>query len=45
MYIVADFTKLYTIEDYRETIESKLRTLDVSILALNAGMMTPGGFE
>jgi len=45
MYIVADFTKLLTMDDYRDTIESKLRELDVSILILNAGMMQPGPFE
>jgi len=44
MYIVADFTKLLTMDAYRETIESKLNELDVSILILNAGMMQPGHF-
>jgi len=45
MYVVADFTKLLTIQDYKDTIESKLRDLDVSMLILNAGMMQPGPFE
>ena len=29
MYIVADFSKLLTLDDYRNTIESKLIDLDV----------------
>ena len=37
MSIIADFSKLYTIEDYRTTIETKLSNIDVSILVLNAG--------
>jgi len=45
MYIVADFSKLLTMDDYRDTIESKLRDLDVSILILNAGMTAMGPFE
>ena len=45
MYIVADFSKLLTFDDYRDTIESKLRDLDVAMLILNAGMMTPGPFS
>jgi len=45
MYIVADFTKLLTMDAYRDTIESKLRNVDVSILILNAGMGEPGPFE
>ena len=45
MYIVADFTKLLTMDAYRETIESKLKELDVSMLILSAGMMQPGPFE
>ena len=44
MHVVADFTKLLTMEAYKETIESKLRGLDVAILVLNAGMATPGPF-
>ena len=45
MNIVADFTKLLTMDDYRDTIESKLRDLDVSILILNAGMTAKGPME
>lgn len=44
MYVVADFTKLLTFEDYATTIESKLRNLDVSMLIINAGMGKPGIF-
>jgi len=45
MYIVADFTKMLTLDDYRNIIESKLRDLDVSILILNAGMASTGPFD
>lgn len=45
MYIVADFTKMLTLDDYRNIIESKLRNLDVSMLILNAGMAATGPFE
>ena len=45
MYIVADFTKMLTLDDYRNTIESKLRNLDVSMLIINAGMGGPGPFN
>ena len=44
MYVVADFTKILTFEDYTNTIESKLRDLDVSMLIINAGMGKPGPF-
>ena len=45
MFIVADFTKMLTLDDYRRTIESRLRDLDVSMLILNAGMAATGPFE
>lgn len=45
MYIVADFTKMLTLDEYRDTIESKLRNLDVSMLILNAGMAATGPFD
>jgi short-subunit dehydrogenase len=45
MYIVADFSKMLTMDDYRNTIESKLRNLDVSMLILNAGMGAAGPFD
>jgi len=45
MYIVADFTKLFTFEDYRNVIESKIRNLDVSMLILNAGIGAFDSFE
>jgi len=44
MYIVADFTKMLTLDEYRNTIESKLKNLDVSMLILNAGMASTGPF-
>ena len=45
MYIVADFTKLLTLDDYRNTIVSKLDHLDIAILILNAGMAATGPFD
>ena len=44
MCIVADFSKMYTIQDYEDVIASKVKDLDVSILALNAGMGVFGPF-
>ena len=45
MYIVADFTKMMTLDDYRTTIANKLSDIDVSMLILNAGMAATGPFD
>jgi len=37
MYIVADFEKMTTIEEYRKVIASKLKDKDIGILVANAG--------
>ena len=42
MSIIADFSKIYSIKDYRTTIEAKLSNIDVSILVLNAGISYSG---
>jgi short-subunit dehydrogenase len=42
MYITIDFSKLTTINEYEDKVLTRLKDLDVSILALNAGI---GGTE
>ena len=37
MYIVADLSKMYKVEDYKATIADKLVDLDVAIVVANAG--------
>ena len=44
MYIVADFEKLTSIEQYKTLITSQLRDLDIGILVANAGNMEPGPY-
>ena len=43
--LVADFSKLKSVQDYRETISQKLENYDVAILAINAGVGNFGPFE
>jgi len=38
MYILIDFSKLTTIEEYEEKVYKRLKDIDVGILALNAGI-------
>ncbi len=38
MYILIDFSKIKTIEEYHEKLYKKLENIDVAILALNAGI-------
>jgi len=42
--IVADFSKMFSIEDYEQTIGSKIKDLDVGIVVLNAGKALMGPF-
>jgi 17beta-estradiol 17-dehydrogenase / very-long-chain 3-oxoacyl-CoA reductase len=43
--VVADFSKLKTIADYKEAIGEKIKDLNVGILVLNAGWTQPGAFN
>ena len=43
-YIVADFFAMKTIEEYEESIASKLKDKDVALLFLNAGVGQVGAF-
>lgn len=45
MSIVADFLKMRTLEEYRSTIATKLQSLDVAVLVLNAGYQQIGEFK
>ena len=40
--IVADFTRLATIDDYQNKIGEKLKDIDLAVLVLNAGVLFPG---
>lgn len=44
MYVVADFAKLNTIDDYRTKVADKLKGIDIGILILNAGMANMAPF-
>lgn len=44
MAIVADFSKMHTIQEYRDTIGSKLKDIDIAMLFLNAGVAQMGCF-
>ena len=44
MCIVADFGSMKTIDEYQTKIASKLENIDVSVLVINAGVVTPGSF-
>jgi short-subunit dehydrogenase len=43
-YIVADFSKMFTIKDYK-VISDQLKDKDVGILCLNAGVQQMGAFS
>lgn len=45
MYIVADFSKMPSIKDYKEIIGNKLAQIDIGLLVLNAGWSEFGPFE
>lgn len=45
MCVVADFAKMFTIEDYRKNIAMKVAHLDIGVLALNAGYADMGPFH
>lgn len=45
MSIIADFTKLFTIEEYKTTIADPLKDIDVAIFALNAGLSRIGFYD
>jgi len=44
MYIVFDFNKYFTINDYQTIIGEKLSGIDVAMLFLNAGWASAGSF-
>lgn len=44
-YIVADFCKLKSIEEYKTTIADKLEGVDIAMLFLNAGFAQVGVFD
>ena len=43
--VVADFSELNSIKDYKEKITSNLEKYDIGLLALNAGVGTMGPFD
>ena len=45
MSIIADFTKLFSIEEYKTTIAEPLKDMDVAIFALNAGITRIGFYD
>lgn len=45
MYIVADFAKMRSVEEYRTQISNKLKDLNIGLLILNAGVGTMGPFD
>ena len=45
MTIVADISKLTTIDSYREIITDKLNDIDVGVVAVNAGILMQGPFK
>jgi short-subunit dehydrogenase len=45
MYVVADFAKMSTIQEYKEAIADKLTDIDIGMLILNAGWAEFGPFE
>jgi short-subunit dehydrogenase len=44
-YVVADFAKLCTIEEYKTNIADKLKDKNVGVLILNAGTAVMGPFK
>ena len=45
MYVLADFQKMTTIQEYQEMIGDKLKNIDIGLLVLNAGFMEFAPFE
>lgn len=45
MCVVADFGKMFKIDDYRKLIAAKIAHLDVGMLVLNAGHAGMGPFH
>lgn len=45
MYVVADFGKMFKIEDYKTIVARKLARLDIGVLVLNAGYAEKGPFH
>ena len=45
MYIVCDFAKVSTAEEYQQTVASKLEGVDIGVLVLNAGTAVMGPFK
>ena len=44
-YVVADFDKMFGIEEYAEVLTEPLKDLDIGLLILNAGWAQAGPFE
>ena len=44
-YVVADFDKMYTIQDYHDALVGPLKDIDIGMLILNAGWAQMGPFE
>lgn len=44
-YVVADFDKMFTIEDYAKALVEPLKDLDIGVLVLNAGWAQFGPFQ
>jgi len=45
MYVVCDFAKLSTVEEYQVTVANKLKEVDIGVLILNAGTNVMGPFK
>jgi short-subunit dehydrogenase len=45
MQIVADFSDLSTLDEYRKLIETNLQGIDVGIVCLNAGITVLGNLS
>ena len=44
-YIIFDFAKLTTIQDYEDKIGKELKEIEIAMLYLNAGYLQMGGFS
>jgi short-subunit dehydrogenase len=44
MYLVVDFSKLNSLEEYQQLVGDKLKDVDVAMLILNAGLASMGRF-
>jgi short-subunit dehydrogenase len=45
MYVICDFSKISTIEEYQSTVADKLINTDIGVLVLNAGTNVMGPFK